>query len=137
MATTGHSKLDPGLWCGRYCRLLRRIGRTGGYLFAFDNNPPKLCDFDDMFYGVLEALQARCPDLIPAEMDVREVFGILRSLRRGVAAHALNMKIDIELINAINRWRAERKGSHGPRMVDHYADLPELKPTMLGYSGAI
>ena len=71
-------------------------------------------------------------------MDVREDFGLAQSERRGVTAHAINMKVDRDLIDAVNRWRSERS-SLVPAldMSGMYARLDLLKPTVLLFSLAL
>ena len=90
------------------------------------------------------------------------VFGILRSLRRGVTAHAINMNVEQRLANTVNRWRTEKnsdvpnlcladvyasdpqswreeKNSDAPNLyiADVYTRLDILKPTALRYSQAL
>jgi hypothetical protein len=132
-AVTEGSGLQPGLWAWRYCTLLKDSGKRGGFLF-----PGPLSKYDDMFYGMLEDVQSECPDLIKPSVDVREDYGILRSERRGVTAHAINMRVDRDLIDAVNRWRSERN-SLVPAldMAGMYARIDFLKPTVLRFSLAL
>ena len=87
----------------------------------------------------LEAVQERHPDLIPPDLDVRKEYGILRSLRRGVSSHAINMKVDAELVNMIHRWRDKKdsKTKQPKSMLHRYTDLEALLPTLLRYSRAL
>ena len=139
VAVTKGSNLKPGRWAWRYCRIQKLMGYRNGRLFTMKQPNGKLFEFDDAFYGVLEDIQGLRPDLIPASVDVREDYGILRSLRRGVTAHALNMKVDKTLVNAINRWRVEKQSIGAPNidMADSYARLDVIKPTVLRYSSAL
>lgn len=130
VAVTQGSKLEPGVWALRYCRLLKQKGQVDGYLF-----PDNLGAYDDMFYSMVEAVQLRRTDLIKPKVDVREAFGIFRSLRRGAASHATNMGIDRTLIDAVNRWRTERNSQFARLdMAETYSRLDTLKPTVLKYS---
>ena len=137
---TTNSGLKPGLWIRRYCLLMQRLGQTGGYLYSRDGAKAKLSDFHEDFYGTLETIQASRPDLIPKEMDVREVFGILRSLRRGVTGHALNQGVARDLVEAINRWRTERQAALKSTipvlgsLCNDYARLDQLTEMLLRYS---
>ena len=133
VATTQGNGLQPGLWAMRYCRMLKKAGQKGGYLF-----PDPLSHYEDMFLSMLEDVQAKRKDLIKPSVDVREDFGIHRSLRRGVTSHALNMDIDRTLVDAINRWRTERN-SLVPclDMAGSYSRLDSIKPTVLRYSGGL
>ena len=130
VAVTSQSKLKPGIWALRYCRLLKLGGQRGGYLF-----PGALADYEDVFYSMLEGIQASNPELISPSLDVREDFGISRSVRRGGTSHALNMGIDELLVKAINRWRDEMN-SEVPRldMPGTYSKLDTIRPYRLRYS---
>jgi hypothetical protein len=89
-----------------------------------------------MFYSMIEYVQVRRPDLIKPKVDVREAFGIFRSLRRGAASHAINMGIDRALIDAVNRWRTERNSLFARLdMPETYSRLDTIKTTVLRYSG--
>jgi len=130
---TEHSGLRPGIWATRLCTVLTNQGRTKGCLFGdSDDGSPKLADFHDMFYEVLEEVQQARGDLIPPDLDVRESCGTLRSLRRSATAHAANMRIPKDIIEAVNRWRRE-KNSDVPAldMQGVYARLDFIKPTVL------
>ena len=133
VAITGKSKLMPGIWALRYLRLLKLAGQQGGYLF-----PEPMVAYEEMFYSMLEDIQCRRPDLISKSLDVREAFGLFRSLRRGGASHALNMDIDERLVKAINRWQDEMH-SEVPRldMPGTYSRLDTIRPFRLRYSGGL
>ena len=107
-------------------------------LFNSKAKDPKLYEFENLFFSLLEDVQALRPDLIDPEMNVREEFGTFRSLRRGVTAHAINMRIPEDVIKAINRWRKERN-STAPKLdiIEVCAQLKQLKPTMLRYSSGL
>jgi hypothetical protein len=132
-AVTEGTGLQPGVWAFRYCTILKNKGQQGGFLF-----PGPLSNYEEMFYGMLEEVQSECPTLIKPTVDVREDFGLARSERRGVTAHAINMKVDRDLIDAVNRWRSERS-SLVPAldMSGMYARLDLLKPTVLLFSLAL
>ena len=137
--TTTKSYLRPGLWMKRYCSLMTQQGKNDGFLFDVGNaDDSKLSDFHDIFYEPLEELQEYRPDIIPDDVDVREAYGILRSLRRGVTAHALNMRIPDAIIASVNRWRTERNNDVPTLdMPSVYARLDYLKPTVLRYSESL
>lgn len=137
--TTEGSGLTPGLWIQRYVQTLEEMGRCDGYLFGReDGTRASLQEYHDVFYEPLEQVQLTHPTLIKPDVDVREEFGIRRSLRRGVTAHALNMEVPEELINTINRWRSKKDGKgKARRMIDLYAELEALIPTALKYSLAL
>ena len=95
--------------------------------------PSKLFEFEHDFFTLIERVQS-LTDLIDKNLDVREAFGILRSLHRGFASHAKNMELPGEWIDMMNRWRTEANSKTGaPRldMSDVYASLESLKPLLL------
>ena len=52
-----------------------------------------------------------------------------------MTAHAINMEVDKDLINLINRWRTEKdRQSRSNSMIDVYTELEALLPTTLRYS---
>ena len=124
--------LRAGFWMTRY---LQCDQRTTGPLFKMRFQVPKLVEFEDVFFSPLEKVRIDFPELIPETISTREDFGILRSLRRGSNAHALNCGIDKDVIHAINRWRSAMSGSGESRLIqDRYARLDAIRPTMLKYS---
>ena len=139
-AETAGTGLKPGIWAHRYCNLMKEAypNKQPGYLFQRNLASPKLFEFEEDFYSVLEEVQTLRPDLIASTIDVRDDFGILRSTRRGVSGHVINMNVDPRLVNAVNRWRVE-KNADVPAldMPNMYARLDLLKPTVLRYSIAL
>ena len=133
---TQTSGLRPGLWLKRYARDLEMNGERPGFLFATQEEPtPALAYFEDDFMSVLEEVQERRRDLISEKVDVREEYGIWRSLRRGVTAHAINVGVPDKLVELINRWRLESEGLGSKRsMIDVYSDYESLLPTTVKYS---
>jgi hypothetical protein len=132
-ATTEGTHLQPGRWVKRLVTLMKDEGIQGGRLFRRKLSPTKLCEFEHDFYTVLGRVQATT-NLIDKEMDVTEDFGLPRSLRRGLTAHARNMGVSAEWIKAMNRWRSELGSQTGaPRldMPDTYSALEALKPLFL------
>ena len=71
------------------------------------------------------------------DLDIQEEFSINRSFRRGSSTHAQNMKIKEPVINAQNRWRkteAAKGRKQNFSMVENYADIEQLVPTLIQYS---
>lgn len=138
VAVTGHSKLEAGRWIKRLVETIHQTGRTTGRLFERNLRVPRLIEFEDDWYSVLENVQHRT-DLIEARVNLREDAGILRTLRRGVTSHATNRRVEEPLIHAINRWRSEKGGTKKSNiaMVDRYAELGTLTPTYLRFSEAL
>jgi hypothetical protein len=78
--------------------------------------------------------------LIDKEMDVRESYGIMRSLRRGLTSHTKNMGIPEEELKSFNRWRSEVNGNGGTGRLDMpalYAGLKSLTPALLRFTRAL
>jgi hypothetical protein len=131
--------LQPGIWVERLVVVLREMGIRGGCLFTRRLLPAKLLEFEEDFFVVLEKVQATT-SLIPREIDIRAEYGISRSTRQGVTAHAQNMEVPAELVNAVNRWWAESNSATGnPRldMADVYTTLKALLPTIICYSRSL
>jgi hypothetical protein len=102
---TQGTPLRPGRWVKRLVNAIHGTGRHLGRLFNRRLQVAKLQEFENDFFTVLERVQA-VTTLFPAGIVVRDECGISRSLRRTLTAHARNMGIDINLLKAINRWRA-------------------------------
>ena len=134
-ATTSGSNLNPGEWMKRYTSILNKISYKGKRLFSKSSSTARLEDFEEDFYQVLERVQSSC-SVIPSDVNVREEFGLRRSLRRGVTSHAINLGIPDDLIVRINRWRKEQRGK-STRMIDLYSSIEALKPALLKFSGAL
>ena len=131
--------LRPGIWVKRLVDLKTLAGETHGKLFVRKLRPSKLMEFEDDFYKVLERVQDTT-NLISKEICVRDVYGISRSLRRGVTAHSKNMRIDKELRDAINRWGKEANTKLGVArmdMADTYTTLESIMPLILEFSRAL
>jgi hypothetical protein len=136
VATTLGSGLLPGKWMKRLVEALVSCGVTKGRLFQRDLPKPKLHEFEDNFFTVLEKVQSTS-SMIGATVDVRDVYGILRSTRRGVTSHARNMQIPEDDIKAFNRWSKDlnaRSGASRLDMIEVYSKLEALAPTLLRFS---
>ena len=138
VAVTGHSKLQPGRWIKRLVQTIHAQGRRTGRLFERKLRIPRLVEFEDDWFSILEHVQQKT-ELIEERVDLRDAAGILRSLRRGVTSHAKNVNVTEPLIHAINRWRSEKGGTKKGSlpMVDRYTELGTLTPTYLRFSKAL
>ena len=134
------TNLRPGRWIKRLVTTLHGMGRRSGRSFCRQLASPKMHEFANDWFSVLEKVQSTSLH-IGDEVDIREAYGLARSERRGVTAHARNMEVSVELLNAVNRWRKEANSATGnPRldMVDVYTTLEEaLLPTVLRFSRAL
>jgi hypothetical protein len=133
---TNGTGLEPGLWTQRLIDVRKEMKMTGGRLLQRNLTPPRLAEFEEDFYTVLEKVQAGT-NAINDDIEVREAFGILRSLRKGNAAHALNMNVPEALIRTFNRWRgAVEADTRTPSLdiVDVYASWEAILPRLLRFS---
>jgi hypothetical protein len=133
---TEGTHLRPGRWVKRLVEAIHGKGRRTGRLFNRRLQIAKLQEFENDFFTVLEKVQATS-DLFPDGVVIRDECGIARSLRRTVTAHAQNMGIHKDVVNANNRWRVEFGSKTGnPRldMADVYTTLESLLPTLLHFS---
>ena len=135
-SVTRRSKIKAELWVKRHVDFLVEEGRTGCYLSgSHDPHAPTLDFMAEDFYVPLEEVQALRDSPIPADLDVRDAYGIWRSLRRGVTAHATNVGVGRDLINLMNRWSNElHRMGQGASMFDVYTEMDALVPTTVRYS---
>jgi hypothetical protein len=132
-ATTEGTHLQPGKWVKRLVELMTTNGDTRGRLFRRTLSPAKLFEFEGDFFRLLKAVQAGS-SLIGPEVDVESIFGILRSSRRGMTAHARNMEVSKDMLKVFNRWHTEMNSSTGIArldMLETYSSLDAIKPTLL------
>jgi hypothetical protein len=96
--------------------------------------------YETVFHDLLREIQEDRPDLISAEVEVGEVYGFYRSLRRGVTTWARECGVSEGDIDLINRWRKieEARGRKpGLSIRDHYTEVVQLKSSKLRFSRAI
>jgi hypothetical protein len=136
---TAVTNIRPGDWVTRLVNLKHKFGFKNGKLFARKLRPTRMMEFEDDFFRVLERVQATT-DFVPKDICVRDEFGISRSIRRSVTAHARNLQVDRELLEAIARWGKEANTRIGvPRldMVDTYSTLDAIAPLVLEFSRSL
>jgi hypothetical protein len=135
------SGLRAGDWLARLLESLERQGITSGKLLQGRRGKAvKLTKYADGFYTCLEHVQVTRPDLIEADIDVREDYGLSRSCRRGVTTHARNIGIPEGVIQANNRWRKEESARGGRpwlTMQDYYTDVRQSLPLLLKFSAPL
>jgi hypothetical protein len=133
---THGTHMRPGVWLERLVTVKREMGQTHGKLFTRNLRRAKLCEFEDDFYRVIERIQDTT-GLIGQEIDVRNEYGLPRTTRRTATAHARNMRLPKDLMDAIHRWGKEMNAKTGvPRldMQDTYTSLDSICPLMLEFS---
>jgi hypothetical protein len=118
--------LTPGKWIKRLVTLMTASGITSGRLFQRRLDPPRRFEMEDEFMTLLEEVQASS-EAKEDKIDVRDRYGMERSLRRGVSAHARNMGVNEDLIKAINRWQKDpSKGAARLDMIELYSQADAL-----------
>jgi hypothetical protein len=114
--------------------------------WAFINRDGKKMEFSEMNNIILEKLESiqarseRTNQLGLNDVNIREEYSINRSFRRGSSTHAQNCKVPSSVIEAQNRWRkVERaKGARAKfTMIETYADIEQLIPTLVRYSAML
>jgi hypothetical protein len=96
-------------------------------------------EFEDDFFTMLEKVQATT-NWIEDDVVIWASYGLGRSERRGVTAHARNMEVPVDLLNVVNRWRTEATSATGNPcldMMDVYTMLEVLIPMVLRFLQAL
>jgi hypothetical protein len=127
-------------WIGR---LLKRRGRAGGgyktgWLFERDGRRGRLSDYDDVFVEYIELVHAEQPELF-SKGTLLYMFSLWRSPRRGAVLETTG-KVDITIVNLMNRWRIKEgaKGSApGLTMRQTYTQVRDTLPQLKMYSKAL
>jgi hypothetical protein len=135
VSKTEGTHLQPGRWARRLIDVLRTAGVRTGRLFQHKLNPPRMSEFEDEYMTLLEQVQAST-EFIEDVIDVRDVYGIGRTTRRGATAHARNMQVNEDLIKAVHRWAKDSTGDARLDMIERYSEANALTPTYLRYSRA-
>jgi hypothetical protein len=129
-------------WLKRALGLYAEQGITEGPMFRTKSKQgvmkrAKVSDLDTLFHDVLISVQHHKPDVIDPAIDVKDVFGIRRSVRRGVTARAGNVGIPDDVIKANNNWHKHihSKGMvAGMTMIERYADAKASVEKLLKFS---
>jgi hypothetical protein len=106
---------------------------TRGRLFWRNLSPTCLFEFEFDFFRLLCEVQSTTT-LIDKTKDVDSEFGILWSCRRGMPAHARNMRISKDDLKTFNRWSQEMNAQTGMARLDMpetYSSLEAIKPLLL------
>ena len=134
--TTEGNNLNPGVWVRRLVAIRDGENDDSGRLFCRRLIPGRVSEWEYDFFSLLESIQ-NTTNTIENSVEVREAYGILRSIRRGATVHARNMGVKRDIIEAVHRWQRESMGAgYGIRLdlIDVYTALDALSPTLLKYS---
>jgi hypothetical protein len=92
------------------------------------------------FISQLEHIQEMKPELIAANVDVEEEYGVSRSFRRGATSEAVNNGVKPDVTDANNRWRKmNQAGASRPTLTmrEHYTDVRLMLKHRLIFSKAL
>ena len=134
------SGIDNLKWARRMVQIREEEGRSNGWLFQDLNlRRRKGADYEGDLHLVLETIQ-RTTSLIDNGVNVREEYGMFRSLRRGATTEAHNQGVLDTVIEMNNRWRkVERaKGKKaGLTLSQHYTEVKQAVAVLLKFSKAL
>ena len=137
LASSTKSGFCPRWWLELVVHVRKQQGITNGPAFCSqEGKVAKMKFFESIFHELLELVQARRPDLFASDIDVREDYGLNRSLRRGSTTLATLLKVDQSVVDAMNRWRSvENARGRCPKlpMRQHYSDIQMLVPLLVQY----
>ena len=132
------SGFQPRWWVELLAIVRTKQGRTWGPAFCdSDGKVASTRVYEEMFYDLLEAVQERSPELFSKDIDIREDYGLSRSMRRGSTTLATLLQVGETIIDAINRWRAvenARGCRPGLPMRQHYAEIAMLVPLLVKFA---
>jgi len=138
LPSTTQSGFSPRWWLELLVHTREKQGITSGPAFCWKNKVvAKMKVYEEVFHELLEVVQGRCPDLFPQDCDVRESYGLNRSLRRGATTLATFLSVPKAVMDMMNRWRSvENARGRLPSlpMREHYADISMLVVTFLLFS---
>jgi hypothetical protein len=106
LASTTWSGIQIELWVRRLLQV--KQDQALGHGPAFSDRSGKLISSRWLEMEILDRLhqvQSSRPDVIPADINVYEQYGISRSSRRGATTEARNRGVSENDIDAMNRWR--------------------------------
>jgi len=111
------SGFDVRKWAERIVNILRSENKNSGPAFCHAAGKAiKSSELDTEFHNQLEVIQDQRPDLIKPNINIREMYSVFRSLRRGCTSRTGELNVPDNVVNLHNRWRnLEYKGyAHSP-----------------------
>jgi hypothetical protein len=141
LCSSSKSGLQVELWVRRLVSSHDAFQHFQGPAFRTKSGAPaSSSDYELDILDRLHLIQQHSPELIPADVQVYEEYGLSRSFRRGSTSEARSRNVSEADINLTNRWRTfdKAKGRY-PRlsMQDHYSDIRLLVPALLRFSSAL
>ncbi|GFH43771.1 hypothetical protein CTEN210_00244 [Chaetoceros tenuissimus] len=133
------------IWLERALAMLRaenKIGKKGPLFCDVKGDLLKSKDLEDLILEAIENVQATQvhSELIPNEWEVREMYGIYRSFRRGAASTAANEDVNDFTIKLVNRWRKyETARGSVPNMgiMEYYLEHKKVLKRILSFSKSL
>jgi hypothetical protein len=129
------------LWMERIMyRRIKLQGRTLGWLF--EEKPGQRAKFgryQNYFRSLVEQVREEDRKLVPSAVETTD-FSLWRSLRRGAVLETTTNRVDVQVIELINRWRkkeAARGSEAGLPMRQVYTQVRSALPTMKEFSRAL
>ena len=138
VVSTTASGLRPRYWLELLVKVREEQGFTAGPAFCDEKGRcVKAKAYQTVFHDLLEEVKFRAPELFTVDSDIREDYGISRSMRRGSATRATEAGASAPLMDLINRWRTVERAEGGEpvfRMREHYSEIRALMTKLLEYS---
>ena len=138
------SNIDVAKWLKMVKLVHKMAGRSGGPAITnWNGSILTSSDLDDNLTRHLEELfldGASFPLEIKSTDDISERFSVFRSFRRASNTRAINMKVNSNDIDVVNRWKSI-EGAQGKKpsrpMRQHYAEVGALIQPFLRYTTAM
>ncbi len=129
------------LWMERIMyRWVRLQGQSKGWLFeATPGKRAKFGRYQEYFRTLIDLARERESRLLPASVLTND-FSLWRLPRRGAVLETTNNKLEVKVIELINRWRkkeATRSSEAGLPMRQVYTQVRSTLPTMMEFSWAL
>jgi hypothetical protein len=94
-------------------------------------------EMEEKFYERLESVKIKRADLIEANLEVSEEYGVSRSFRRGGTSEATNKGAPPGVVELNGRWRkSNQSGARKPNITirEHYVDIRLVLDQLLEFS---
>jgi len=129
---------SPRKWLELLVHVRGMKGITNGPAFCGEGKMEvaRMRDYEEVFFDLLETVKEDQPDLFDKDCDIRDWYGLFRSLRRGSHSLAVTLKVPLASRNLMNRWgKVERAKGGLPSlpMNEHYTDISLSVPAYLDY----
>ena len=140
IAAVTTSKIRNDIRCMRLVQSKTEMNITRGWVFAGDNGKCNLSSkYEEGMMVLLEIIQYTT-NLIPLDVDVRDLYGVYCSLRRGATIKARNQKVETAGIEMNNRWRkveVAKSKAASLNIRDHYTEIKIAIKTLIRFSIAL